>query len=402
MARFKKIAGDCLGKGFSDVHPSGFLSKFYDWINNSGDAHWPGWYILDDHSHDSYPYIVITDTLSGTANDFDTAPNGGAPKYLKIGYYSGDSSKISIQNFCWWVSGVGGYGLWSGAKLDNIADAGPFAYDFRGGDECMMILARNGTTYRQYIVDDFVGITSELEDETHVAYLPSGVSTLGSSGVAYLTDGDASKFTVGRHYYLYDFNSYSHVDFVMVLDRDTTPGSNSITISLTGVFPSGSVIGSYPHRHYSFHADHSWTYDMYSFFESNIPYYSYNPSVYYRSDWPIHGGIELGFDLGDDWYSPITAALQRSWPNDYGYYAVARPLLLEYRNNTSPDSSSGMHFMYGYGKNTVIGGTGSFTRGISTKIVGGKTYLFFMVTNEVIRGASSSYPLYVLDTESES
>ena len=93
-----------------------------------------------------------------------------------------------------------------------------------------------------------------------------------------LGSGDASNFTVGKYYFIYDFNGHSQVEYVKVLSVNT--GTDTIVVDpLNYSYSSGSKIGSYPHRFYVGCLGHAQTFAQYGCIASGIkvPYAAVYP-----------------------------------------------------------------------------------------------------------------------------
>jgi hypothetical protein len=193
-------------------------------------------------------FVILTDTASPSANDYNTSPAGCAPKYVKFGYVNSDSGYIRMQSYLWWdnTNHIGRV-LWGGVRMDTY-DSALFAYQFIGGDEFFFIATQLGSEWYYELIDTFTGITNKLEAITKVGILQSGI-TAGSSKVLQLDTGEASNFTVDKFYYLYDFDGHGWVNYVKVIARDT--GADTVTIDSCGQdFPAGAVLTPYAHRYY--------------------------------------------------------------------------------------------------------------------------------------------------------
>lgn len=399
MAVYKKEVGVCYGRGFET---NGLLAKFKAWIEKAPINEGPGWYIIDDQSDlGTNPYIVVSDTDPAilTVNAYNISPSDQAPKIIKFGYETSQSSLIRVYNYMWWDSSEQkGYGQWTGYYLGTV-DAGEFAYDFRGGSECLIITTRIGTAYYQYINDNFNGILSQLEDETHTAVIKSGI-TSGTNVVVPLNDWDENKFNPDNFYYIYDFNGNSWVDYVKVTNID--PIAHTITISRsTYDFPAGSVIGSYPHRYYACGSHIGWYIQYLCNYHSVIPYYSSRDAANYVFQNQASSTGIWGHFL------PVAfgSVLARLNPDENGLYAIMKPALQEggrANDSNSNTAVTSMNRMYGTVKNIIMARNNSYMRGVATKTVQGKTYLFYMLGNELFASGDSATAIYILDTESNS
>ena len=391
MAGFQIESGTCIGRGFSGVDANGFLAKLYTWITKGYGSGGPAWYIHDDQSAlGTNPYIVVTDTSSPSVNDYNTAPNGGAPKFLKIGYVTSEAGFIRIQAYLWWNNSTQtGYGLWAGYRLSTV-DAGEFTYDFRGGGEQMIVQSRIGTSYDTFVMDDFVGDTNLLEASSVIGTLQSGV-TAGNSVTLQLDTGEASNFTADKYYYLCCMNGHSWVDYVKC--TAVNAGSDQITVDAVDQnFPSGAIIGAYPHRYYC--ASDGWQ-DTNDLCEelSRLPYCSYHGS----SSYAFHdqSGSIVGCFKAD--YN--STALSAMNPDDEGRYGVQRPGIVEYTQNNY-ESTAGQNRRYGVMKNVYMTAKSTMVSGQDGITINSKNYLYFRRFSNLVY-AASNYSLF-LDTESTS
>lgn len=70
----QKESGFCTGRGFSDTHANGFLSKLYDWIQLSISSGGPGWNILIDKS--TYPSSQAIGSINTTTDEITIVGHG--------------------------------------------------------------------------------------------------------------------------------------------------------------------------------------------------------------------------------------------------------------------------------------------------------------------------------------
>src|SRR4030042_2814003 len=149
-------------------------------------------------------FVIITDTLSPSANDYNTSPAGCAPKYLKLGYVDSEAGYVRKQACLYWdatnhIARV----IWSGTRL-NTYDSALFAYQFIGGDEFLFGATQLGATWYYEYIDTCTGITNKLEAITKVGVLQSGV-TAGSSVVLQLAAGGAGNFFLFKFFFFFCF-----------------------------------------------------------------------------------------------------------------------------------------------------------------------------------------------------
>ena len=185
------------------------------------------------------PYIIVSDQAAPAINEVAFV--------IKVGYKTLEAGYIGVQHFLGWDDANKiAIGVWSGVKLNSV-DAGAFAYDFRGGDQGMVIQTRIGTSWKTSGIDTFTGSINFLEADTVVTDL----TAQGAAGAAVnLAVTDSTGFNAGSYYYIYDLSTEAIVNYVYCTD---VPDGTHVTVdTLYDTFPIGAVIGSYPHRHYTF------------------------------------------------------------------------------------------------------------------------------------------------------
>ena len=388
----------CHGRGFSGADPDGFLANFHAWVVKTPATGGPEWYVYDDQSAaGTDPYIVICDVEVPVVNDYDTGKSGGAPKFIKIGLITTEAGYIRVQPYLWWNNSTQtGYGLWAGYRIETYDDA-DFVYDFRGGDEAMILQARLGTAWDTFILDDFVTDANLLEADTIVGTFQSGITASGSPVVVQLDTGEAANFTIDNDYYVMDFDGHTWLDYLTVTARDL--GTDQITCSsLNYDFPAGAVIGAYLHRYYTSSngmttsaADMNYSIRQYM----KIPYCSaaagheiHNQAGY------IYGGCK--FDAAFNYLFAMN-------PNDTGVYAVQRPGIVEYyreNDNYFGTYSNSMNRAYGVAKNIYVTQVGTMAAGQDGRTIAAKNYLYFQLLSVMSHSGSAQVGLMILDTES--
>jgi hypothetical protein len=398
MAVWQKETDSCTGRGFSATAANGFLAKFYTWVTKAAASGGPAWYMHDDQSAlATDPYIVVCDVSSPTVNDYNTGKSGGAPKFLKVGLVTTESGYIRCQAYLWWDNSTQtGYGLWSGNRLETY-DSADFGYDFRGGDDGLVIQTRLGTAWDTFIIDDFVGDSNLLEGTSATGVLQSGI-TAGSSVVLQLDTGEAANFTENQYYYIYDFDSHSWVNYTKCTNVNT--GSDQITLeTLAQNFPAGAVVSSYAHRYYTCTNDPTSNVNDINYSNGNlkIPYCSSDVDqtyVFHDQTTIIYGFCRFDF---------ATNTISGLAPDDYGVYAVQRPLIAEYgKENTQYVVDTDMNRAYGVAKNVYITKTGTMAQMVDGRTINSKNYLYFQPANKIYQAGSSTYCGLILDTEATS
>lgn len=393
MAGYQKESGVCTGRGFAASSPNGFLEKFKTWIVKAYAAGGPLWYILDDQSAlATNPYIIISDTAAPAANDYNTAPNGGAPKILKVGYVSTEAGYIRVNGYMWWNSATHvGYGLWCGYRLDTYDDA-DFAYDFRGGEECLIIQTRLGTSWDSFIIDDWEYMSGLVEATTAIGTLQAQAAA-GSSVTIQLDVGEAANFTVDKYYYICNFNGVAYVDYCKVTARDLI--NDTITVDQIGLtFAAGSIIGAYPHRWVvaSSGAAGGVANLNYTGYNSKMPYVSTGDTSYsfHNQSSTIYGACALNI---------LNTVLDNLSPDDENYYAVMRAVLVEvYKENSLATTTANMNRAYGRPKNIYVCSLGSMARALDGMTINGDNWLYFKDHDEITTFGSSIFATLFRDT----
>jgi hypothetical protein len=352
-----------------------------------------GWYIHDDQSAlGTNPYIIVTDTASPAVNDYNTSPSGNAPKFIRVMLTTSEAGYIRCAGYMWWNNSTHtGYGLWNQRRLATL-DSADFAYDFRGGAECMIIQTRIGSSWETYATDDFVGDTNLLEAATKVGTLQSGISA-GSSVVLQLDTGEAANFTEGKYYYLYDFDDHTWATYTRCSGVDT--GADQITVVTAGYdFPAGAVISSYAHRYYNVGEVENLE-AFYNQYRSTIPFYSdVGTGVFYNQSGVIYGACSITYAEG---------YIARLDPDDESYYAVQRPGIFEYyRENNGAGSTTACNRGYGVTKNLYVTSTTNMTPALDGKIIGGENWLYFRTTSDLFTAPPSTVAVLFRDTEATS
>jgi hypothetical protein len=319
------------------------------------------------------PYIIVAPTVPATVNEVS--------KILKINYFSSDSGYIRIWSYLSWDdTNKTPRGFWSILRI-NTVDSGSFAYDFRGGDECMAISSRISTDWTYTVIDEWEGITKFVEAPGIIGNVQGNIS-LGTDVVVQLDTGEASLFTVGNYYYIYDFNNRNYVNYVKIKAKDN--GLDTITLTqLWNNMTIGAIIGAYPHRFYCTGSTTNTSY-----YCDQIPYVS-DPTNTYQFC-PQNSGNSIYIEIYFVTFSPWTS--NRLSPDDNGLYACMKPVISEYVNNIN--SLTSMNRFYGKVKN-IFFTFGSMAQMLDWRLINTKEYLKLNNAN----GSSSANHL-ILHTES--
>jgi hypothetical protein len=348
-------------------------------------------------------YIVICDTASPAVNDYNTGPNGNAPKYLKLSYIIGEAGYVRVSGYMWWDTSLHrGEGGFSGHRVATYDDA-DFAYDFRGGEECLGLFARLGSTWTYCIIDEWTGISTLIEPSTKVGVLQSP-ATAGSSVVLQLDTGQAANFTENKWYYIYDFLAtsppYSGVDHVKVTNVNL--GSDQITIdAMEYSYNIGAVISPYAHRYitignnipnsgsYTFNMQYSGTNCYFgapytSRYSDGVGVITVQGNVYHQSYYAT--GWPFIFDTGD--------------PDDEGYYYCMKPVVRENTANNYTYRLISKNNVLGTINNMLISAAGNMAQMLDYRTMSGVDYLYYGNLTNGDTGSSGSIAWLIRNTES--
>lgn len=296
----------------------------------------------------SYPYIVVCSTSS--PNWDDNPPN----KYLQIGQDNG-SGYIYLNYYLHWDTSIHmGFGLWASHQL-TTDDSLDFVYDFRGGNEMMIIQSyKLGSWYSSY-QDTWVGDSILIDSTSIRGVTVNDVDTTGN--VLNLSTGQGSQFTAGSFYYLIDMSRSESVQYMQIAPGGISGDSITFTQNFNMYASAGAVLSPYYHRFYSGSTASQSTYN------SRVPYFSqYSKEMGY-------GDIQSDYGCQGD---NLTEYLLRMSPNDKGTFACMKPGITEIGSTYRQANRS-----YGPGKNMYIVYKGTMNPGTDGKIIQGKNYRFF-------------------------
>lgn len=356
-------------------------------------------------THTVTPYeqaMIFCNTVGAAANDIDTGPDSGPPKFIRISMHTEEAGYVNVQFLMWHdTTTFTSYGYWFGQRLSTYDDA-DFAYDVRGGDEAFLFSTRLGSTWYSTGMDTFVGDANLVEGTDKVGVLQSGASA-GSSVVLQLDIGEATNFTADKYYYLMDFDGTTRVEYVKVESVDT--GTDQITVeTLQENISAGAIIGSYIHRWVGF-GDGQVSSGLpnlcgilnFANSKSTIPYCSASDDGYtfHNQSGRICSGI--GLDVARYYLSALD-------PDDEGNYAVMRPGVYEDERNNDINASivTDMNRAYGVLKNTYLIYITTLASYLDGKAIGGSNYLFIQLENAMFGNGLATYSVLFLDTESTS
>jgi hypothetical protein len=327
------------------------------------------------------PYIIVSDNASPAINEVCFV--------MKIGYLVLEAGYIRVQHFLGWDdTNKIAIGVWDGRRVESV-DAGPFAYDFRGGTQGMIVQSRIGTDWDTAGIDTFTGSTNFLESASVVTDL-TAQGTAGSSVNLAVTS--STGFNANSYYFIYDLTTEAIVNYVKCT---VVPDGSHITVeTLYDTFPIGAVIGAYPHRFYTFGtAYQSSLYDMNNSASlSKIPYCSGDDGhVFHDQGTVIYGSIKV---------SSLNSAIETGNPGDDGYFAVQKAFICEYFRENSSSSQTGMNRPYGITNNVYLTSNTSLAQAQDGRTIGGSNYLYFQSQGEAFSSGDGYPAVLILDTES--
>lgn len=331
------------------------------------------------------PYVICSNTVAADLNT--------SQMLLKVGMVTTEAGYVRVNYFLGWdITNKIPMSAWSGYAIQTYDDA-DFEYNFRGGEESMIIQSRLGTAWHTALIDKFIGDANRLEATDKTGELQSGV-TAGSSVVLQLDTGEAANFTADNYYFIHDFDGHNWLEYVQVTAVDA--GTDQVTVdTISHNYPSGAIIAAYTHRWYTMGngTDSSPNVEVNpsSSHVLKIPYVSSQTEVNAHYDGSqMYGGCKLG---------KMTEDLDTESPNDENKYAVQKPTINEYQNFSA--SATDMNRGYGTTNNVYITYDTSLARGQDGRTINSKDYLFFQNEYDIASG-SSNYAMLFLHTESMS
>lgn len=288
-------------------------------------------------------------------------------------------------NYCffrfplWWdVSTHIAYGIYSGCLYQVVInDSLWHSYSFRGNTDSLFIACTSvyplpGTGLNWYSVrtGDWEASTAFVEDPSKTGTLISG-ATAGNNVVLSLGPGQATNFTIGNRYFLYDFGGHTWLNYPQVIARDL--GANTITVdTIFKNFPSGSVIAAYPHRFqvttgsvtpYQYSPYHNWTETSNI---TQIPYMS-SPVEAYN----MHP--QYGFIYTQTALECKSTLLTTTVPTAANTYYCQRPILVEV-NGASSGISLDMNRIYGTPKDMYMTSGSGISSYVDKRTIDGINY----------------------------
>lgn len=325
----------------------------------------------------SCPYKVYSNSVAPVIND-------NTVKFVEIwhpyysGYGVGNNGWGCVRFMCclWWdtVNHIP-RGLWSGSFV-AVTDGGPgpYYYHFVGDTSYFMVLSSCSAVseHRCFVFDDWTYNVAGFEDTSKIGTLASGVIA-GNRVTITVGFGEASNFTVGKYYFIYDMNGHSWVDYVKVTARNL--GLDTITVlNISWNFPSGSKIGSYPHRFYSSGWGYALYFAIYYTSQTNgikVPYCSAkiktNSSVPTEKIFSKQDGIMLS-------NSKLNYNIIQRYPDDKGNYQVQRITISELTDNQGSALSETK--VLGILNHLYIGTNTSLIAYVDKVDIGGVDYLY--------------------------
>ena len=338
------------------------------------------------------PYIVVSNEPSPQVNQ--------SCHIMTIGYLSAIGSQVRVQHQLGYDSVLDSLGfVWDGHYITTL-DSSDFAYDFRGGDECMILQSRIGTTWYSCGTDTWTGDGNLLEGVDKSGVLMSGVLS-GSGIVLNLNNSGAYNFTSGEYYYLCDFqNNHNWATYTRC--TSVNGPANQITIE-SGYYnyPSGSIIAAYPYRYLSFGTtanNAGFVIDIqYSNGTSSIPLNSSKISGYviHNGNGPVYTRVYMS--QANNYISTMS-------PNDKNQYALEKMNVME---SNSPNyvpyyvqSPVQANRAYGSCNNILIAYLLTMAKAQDGRSYAGKNYLYFQQDSSINLGGTGNNAALFLDTES--
>lgn len=330
------------------------------------------------------PYIIVSNVAAPAINEVCFV--------IKIGYRDLEAGYARIQQFLGWDdTNKIPVGVWDGRRAATV-DAGAFAYDFRGGAQGMIIQSRIGTSWNTAGIDTFTGAANFLESTAVITDLTAPATAGAGVNIAVT---DSSSFTIGKYYFIYDLSVIPIVNYVKC--TDIPDGTHITVLTLNDTFPSGAIIGAYPHRFYTF-GTINYLAGLYNFNNSwalsKIPYCSADAGFVFNNQAAqlIAGGIESSY---------MSKAILTHDPGDDLFYAVQRAFICEiYRENSGTATTTGMNRAYGTTNNIYLTSNTSLAQAQDGRTIGGNNYLFFQPDSALFTGGSGTIAALFLDTES--
>lgn len=394
-------------------------------------------YLRPAYEGESSEYVNLTTTGSGTSyvsqdgpyivasNNASPAVMGGANDHIiKIGYYDSVASYVYMQHYL--SPGVDSVSLpyfgYNGHWIKTV-DAGPFTYDFRGGEEFLLLQSRVPADDQWYRAgcDIMTRIPQLCEDPSSVygvvtmgsdtAYTPGTVSQV----ITLASSGQASSFTKDNWYYIFfvglDTSSnrranaiYGQIDAIGTADGLSTDAQIrfnylSAPSHARDIIFDGAIVTPYYHFVYSIGEktpsalSGSYTVNMaeYNVVTGTIPYYSYQGTT--------DGAVADGdYDFIESVaYAYCDYFLLKATQDD-GRWPAQKPILTEVYNGTGGNTN--MNRGYAEAVNFAMiddGGMDDMEYGVT---ISGEDWISIGPTNNIWGGYPSGCVILVLHTES--
>lgn len=337
------------------------------------------------------PYITVSDNAApATANT--------VCMILQIGMKTLEAGYVEAYSFLSWDdTNKVPKALWAGRRLATLDDA-DFAYDFRGGDEQMILQSRIGVDWDTFVLDTFLG-DSNLVEGTDKRGTVQGAIVAGDDVTIEVGAGEGANFTADKFYYLYDFITFSsykvnYVNVTKVGLADGLPSADHIQVErLDFNYQANAVIAAYDHRYYSMGNLTGLNLADYSRYKNNMPYAS-TQDAGEEANHQQHQNIVLDYNS-----DRMNGYLNKMSPNDEGLYAVQRPGITENHEPNDYNSYDGMNRAYGIMKNVYATSVGIMARGQDGRIISGDNYLYFQKDSDLNEGGVNSLALLFQDFE---
>jgi hypothetical protein len=322
----------------------------------------------------SCPYKVYCNIAAPIVNQ--------VANFLKIGYCN-TAEGVNINSWhilecLWWdVTNHIPIGTW--AQYSPNCDKTTFNnYWFNGNTSFINVALKFSTnTYFVFHWSIWAGVSPLVESAALTGTLQADI-TAGSYVVIQLGTGEASNFTIGNWYFIYDFDGHSWVDYVHITDRNT--GTDTITVASVGYnFPTGAILGAYPHRFCTCCNATGGGAVGYNGSSSlaTIPYISSvvgEPKVFYPQSGVINCHVHLKV------YDQIIIG---GAPEDEIRYYAQLPIIVEYKR--SDDVVTANPRVYGVlpAGSMYFSSTNDLTLASSIRAINGAPYKYFVLSNSI-------------------
>ena len=301
------------------------------------------------------PYIVVCS--SSTPSWDDNPPN----KYIQIGD-GGTAGQIYVAAMTnWSTTAHTSFGRFEYSYITTGDDL-EFIYDFRGGNEMMVIQSFIASTWYSFVLDSWVGDPVLVEDISIRGVTTAAVTTAMNS-VTLGTD-EGAQFTAGESYFLIDLDESESFQYMTIATGGIAGDIITFTANFNMEAKAGAILSPYYHRFYTMCPTSA--YDAHA----RLPYVS---------TFKRERGISSSYSSDTvDFYGEImTEYLTYMDPDDSGIYACMKLGIVEIA-----DSAQGNR-AYGSTKNVYACSVSGMASATDGKTINGKNFLYFKRHNEM-------------------